>query len=138
IRTQAEQVVRNVLGNGVKFTGAAAAPAIDVRAEDRGDVVEWAVRDNGIGIDPPYHAKIFEVFQQLDDIDTEGTGVALALVKKIVESNGGRGSVGSEKGRGARVSFSRPEAPGPVPPACRFSAPTPWSAPQPADRGRRH
>ena len=111
IPTQVEQVVRNLVSNAVKFLGATPAPAIAIEAVDRGDgMIECAVRDNGIGIDPAWHAKIFEIFGRLHDVDAEGTGVGLALVKKIVESNGGRVWVESAKGQGATFRFTWPRA----------------------------
>ncbi len=64
--------------------------------------MQICVKDNGIGIDPKYHEKIFETFNRLDPRSTEGTGVGLALVKKIVEGLGGRVWVESEQGKGAK------------------------------------
>jgi signal transduction histidine kinase len=109
--THVEQVFRNLIDNAVKFAGDAGAPAIDVTAVDRGPMVECAVRDNGIGVDPAYHAKLFEIFHRLDDTATEGTGVGLALVKKIVELNGGSVWVESAKGCGATFRFTWPRPP---------------------------
>jgi signal transduction histidine kinase len=74
-------------------------------------MVECAVRDNGIGIDPVYHPKLFEIFYRLEDSGPEGTGVGLALVKKIVEFNGGRVWVESVKGEGATFRFTWPKPP---------------------------
>jgi signal transduction histidine kinase len=108
IPSQLEQVFRNLIGNAVKFMGDTTAPAIEVRACGHGDMVECAVHDNGIGIDPAYHTKIFEMFQRLGDVPAEGTGVGLALVQKIVESNGGRIRVESAPGQGARFTFTWP------------------------------
>jgi signal transduction histidine kinase len=110
-QTHVEQVFRNLIGNAVKFVGNTAGPAIDVTAVDRGSMVECAVRDNGIGIDPVYHPKLFEIFYRLEDSGPEGTGVGLALVKKIVEFNGGRVWVESVKGEGATFRFTWPKAP---------------------------
>ncbi len=65
------------------------------------------VRDNGIGIDPQYHDKVFGLFERLDPEGSEGTGIGLALVKRIVEVHGGRIRVESDgKGRGSTFCFT--------------------------------
>ncbi len=109
IRTQIEQVMRNLIGNAVKYLGDTAAGRVEVAAADRGAFVECQVRDNGIGIDPAYHERIFEVFQRLKEVEAEGTGVGLTIAMKIIQTNGGRIWVESEKGRGATFRFTWPK-----------------------------
>jgi len=109
IRTQIEQVMANLLGNAIKYLGATSSPLIEIGARDEGETVECYVRDNGIGIDPAYHEKIFEIFQRLKETEAEGTGVGLAIVKKIIEGVGGRTWVESAKGQGATFYFTWPK-----------------------------
>ena len=69
------------------------------------------MRDDGIGIDPIHHARLFEIFHRVGDSEVEDTGVGLALVKKIVEFNGGAVWVESAKGDGATFRFTWPRGP---------------------------
>ena len=85
-------------------------PALGVGYYPQEDYHTFYVRDNGIGIDEEYHEKIFHIYQRLDDIKTEGNGVGLAIVKKIVESFGGKVWVNSAKGRGTTMYFALPKA----------------------------
>jgi len=110
IRTQVEQVFSNLIGNAVKYLGAPAEPLIEIGRMGSDASVEYYVRDNGVGIDPAYHAKIFEPFQRLKDVEAEGTGLGLAIVKKIVEAAGGRLRVESARGAGSTFFFTWPEA----------------------------
>jgi PAS domain S-box-containing protein len=112
VRSQIEQVMRNLLGNAVKYLGDTETPLIEVGARDAGSFVECHVKDNGIGIDPAYHGKVFEIFHRLQDVPAEGTGVGLAIVKKIVENAGGRIWIESVKGHGATFHFTWPVKPG--------------------------
>jgi signal transduction histidine kinase len=107
-RVHMEEVFRNLISNAVKYLGPAAEPAIDVGAKDHGDHVEVRVRDNGIGIDAAYHTRIFDAFQRLKDVNVEGSGVGLAIVKKIVETAGGRIWVESTRGEGSTFTFTWP------------------------------
>jgi len=111
IRTHIEQVMGNLLGNAVKYLGDAVEASVEVGAVDRGALVECYVRDNGIGIDPAYHERIFEVFQRLQEVEVDGTGVGLAIVRKIVQASGGRIWVESAKGQGATFRFTWPKGP---------------------------
>ena len=110
IRVHLEQVFANIVGNAVKYIGETTTdPRVEIRAEDDGGrFVEFSVHDNGIGIDPAYHARIFELFQRLRDVEAEGTGVGLALVKKIIDTVGGRIWVESTPGEGATFRFTWP------------------------------
>jgi len=108
VRVEMEQVVRNLLTNAVKYMGDTETPAIEVSAVTRGATVEIAVRDSGIGIDPAYHERIFEIFQRLKQIPADGTGVGLAIVKKIVERAGGRIWIESAAGEGSTFRFTWP------------------------------
>jgi GAF domain-containing protein len=106
IPTQVEQVLSNLIGNAIKYMGDTAEPAIEIgRVEQQGGV-EYFVRDNGIGIDPAYHDRIFQAFQRLKDVEVEGSGVGLAIVKKIIESAGGKLRVESRAGEGSTFFFT--------------------------------
>jgi signal transduction histidine kinase len=112
VRSQLEQVTRNLLGNAAKYMGDTPRPLVEVGVLERGALLECYVRDNGIGIDPRYHDKVFEIFQRLQDVEVEGTGVGLAIVKKIVEGVGGRIWVESDPGKGSTFRFTWPAGPG--------------------------
>ncbi len=103
------EVLVSLLDNAVKFLGDAAPPRIEVgqRRQDGETVV--LVRDNGIGIDPRYHQKVFDLFDRLDP-SVEGTGVGLTLVQRIIELHGGRIWVESEgSGLGSTFCFTLPQ-----------------------------
>jgi PAS domain S-box-containing protein len=104
--TQLEQVFMNLLGNALKFRGPRPA-VIDVTAARQGRYWTFAIRDNGIGIAPEYYDRIFVIFQRLHARDEySGTGVGLAICKKIVERHGGRIWVESGLGEGTTFSFT--------------------------------
>jgi hypothetical protein len=98
------EVFTELLGNALKFLDVQ-TPEVEIGAERRGpDVLSW-VRDNGPGIAPAYHQKIFQPLHQLDP-SAEGTGIGLALVSRVVERHGGRVWVESE-GRGGTTVWLR-------------------------------
>lgn len=101
-----EQVFMNLLNNAIKYLQSS-APKIKVSVTDVGKYYQFAVQDNGLGIAPEFHNKIWGIFQRLEARDkVEGTGVGLSIVKKIVESRGGRVWVESELGAGATFYFT--------------------------------
>jgi signal transduction histidine kinase len=102
-RATLEQALANLVSNGLKFVAPGARPEIDVRtAATNGSVRLW-VEDNGIGIDPAYHRRIFSVFERLHTPEQyAGTGIGLAIVRKAVERMGGAVGVESAPGRGSR------------------------------------
>ncbi|HYF65314.1 MAG TPA: ATP-binding protein [Herpetosiphonaceae bacterium] len=105
------QVFANLISNAIKHHPGPEA-AIAITAAERDGWVEFAVRDNGAGIDPQYHERIFGIFQTLASRDqVEGSGLGLALVKKIVESQGGTIRVESAEGQGSTFSFTWPRGP---------------------------
>ncbi len=101
-------VLQNLIDNAAKFAGGQAHPQIEIgqRGEEGGKPIFY-VKDNGIGIAPKHHEQIFGLFNKLDP-NIEGTGVGLALVKRIVELHGGRIWVESEAGRGTVFYFTLP------------------------------
>jgi signal transduction histidine kinase len=110
-RLRLGQVFMNLISNAMKHARAAGiVPHVKVAARDAGRFVEFSVSDNGPGIAPEYHDRIFVIFQTLAPRDkVEGTGVGLALVKKIVESAGGAIRVESAEGSGATFYFTWPK-----------------------------
>ena len=112
-RVRIQQIFLNLIGNAIKHRGDGTRPLrIDVSSRDVGDSYEFTVADDGPGIPPEYHDRIFVIFQTLVARDkVEGTGVGLALVKKIVENHGGAIRVESAPGAGARFIFTWPKKP---------------------------
>ncbi len=102
------EVLQNLIDNAAKFMGDEPRPRIEIGARREGTQNVFFIRDNGTGIDPRYHQKIFGLFERLDAA-TEGTGIGLALVKRIVEVHGGRIWVESDLGRGATFFFTLPQ-----------------------------
>ncbi len=107
-RVQLEQVFMNLIGNGLKFHGDS-PPRVHVAAEQVGDRWHVTVRDNGIGIAPGHHGRIFQMFQRLHRREEyRGTGIGLAIVLKVVRRHGGTISLESQLGEGTTFTLSLP------------------------------
>jgi len=108
---QLRQVFQNLISNALKFRKPDVPVEIHISAEQLKDKVEFSVADNGIGIEPQYFEKIFVIFQRLHAMDKyEGTGIGLAIVKRIIDRHGGRIWVESEPGKGSTFHFTIPAA----------------------------
>ncbi len=111
------QVFQNLIGNAIKYR-AAQPLQIRVSAAPEGAAWLFAIADNGIGIAPRYHQTIFDLFKRLHGREYSGTGIGLALCKKIIEKHQGRIWVESEAGQGATFKFALPKMK--IPPVVRI------------------
>lgn len=103
------EVWQNLIENAIKYRGDQPQPRIDIGATTEANEITFFVRDNGIGIDPKFHDKVFGLFERLDNGGIEGTGVGLALVKRVVEVHGGRIWLESAgKNQGSAFFFALP------------------------------
>jgi PAS domain S-box-containing protein len=108
-RSQLVQLMQNLIGNGLKYHGDK-APAVYVSALRNGNEWVFSVRDNGIGIEPKYYDRIFEIFKRLhDQKEYPGTGIGLAVCRRVVTRHGGRIWLESEAGSGSTFHFTLPE-----------------------------
>jgi light-regulated signal transduction histidine kinase (bacteriophytochrome) len=101
------QIFQNLIGNSIKYRGEAAL-SIHISAMRTSEGWLFSVSDNGIGIDPAYAELVFGMFKRLHGQEIPGTGIGLALCKKVVERHGGRIWVESEAGRGSVFKFTIP------------------------------
>jgi light-regulated signal transduction histidine kinase (bacteriophytochrome) len=105
---QLVQLLQNLIGNGIKYRDSK-PPVVQVSCKQEGGNWLFSVRDNGIGIDSQYADRVFAIFQRLHGRDEyPGSGIGLAICKKIVERHGGRIWVESELGKGATFYFTVP------------------------------
>jgi signal transduction histidine kinase len=103
-------LLQNLIGNALKFQDGSKTPEITVLARKEGKVWRFDVADNGIGIDPVFHERIFQVFQRLHSFDDYiGTGIGLSTCRKFVRLCGGDIHVRSKPGEGSVFSFTLPE-----------------------------
>jgi signal transduction histidine kinase len=115
--TQFTQLLQNLVGNAIKFHGES-RPEVHVSAEAKDSEWVFSVRDNGIGIDPQYFDRIFTIFQRLHTRRAyPGSGIGLAICKKIVTLHGGKIWVESTAGKGSSFHFTYPRQLAPPPPA---------------------
>jgi len=106
--TRMREVYQNLIENAIKYMGEQQAPRIRVGAEVKDDMLHCFVSDNGIGIEDKFQEQIFGLFQRLSN-DNSGTGIGLALVKRIIEVHGGKAWVESEGlGKGTSIWFALP------------------------------
>jgi light-regulated signal transduction histidine kinase (bacteriophytochrome) len=107
--SQMIQLLQNLVGNALKFHGPR-CPEVRIGAQRRENGWEFTVKDNGIGIEPQYFDRIFLIFQRLHTrTQYKGTGIGLAVCKKIVERHGGKIWVDSRSGEGSTFHFTIPD-----------------------------
>jgi light-regulated signal transduction histidine kinase (bacteriophytochrome) len=110
---QLDQLFQNLFDNALKYGRSGAPPEVQVsaqRASNEPGLWEFTVRDNGLGLDMVYADRIFEIFQRLhQNAEHEGTGIGLAICKRIVERHGGQIRVDSAPGQGTSFRFTLPE-----------------------------
>jgi signal transduction histidine kinase/DNA-binding LacI/PurR family transcriptional regulator len=111
-RQRLVEVIQNLVDNAAKFMGPQPTPLIEIGTSGMKDGMPVIhIRDNGVGIAPEFHERIFGLFNRLDPT-VEGTGIGLTLVRRIIEFHGGRIWVESEAGKGAKFLFTLPQAQG--------------------------
>jgi len=102
------RLMQNLIGNGIKYCNT--KPHIEITCEDQDDAYLFAVKDNGIGMKPDYHEKIFEIFERLHGKNEyKGTGIGLAICKRIIDGAGGKIWVESAEGKGSIFKFTIPK-----------------------------
>lgn len=103
------QALRNLISNAVKFSQARSGPEIWIGVKETGRESTYYVRDNGVGFDARYGARLFGAFQRLhSEREFEGTGLGLTIVKSVIEKHGGRVWAESSLGAGATFHFKLP------------------------------
>jgi hypothetical protein len=110
-KVQLTQLFQNLIANAIKFHREDEAPRVHISASRSENAKAWrfSIRDNGIGIAPAYHERVFEIFERLHTREEyPGTGIGLAICRKIVERHGGRIWVRSEPGKGSTFHFTIP------------------------------
>ena len=105
--TQMVQLWQNLISNAVKFRKPEVRPKVHVSSEQKPSEWIFSIRDNGIGIEPQYYDRIFDIFQRLQS-DYEGTGIGLAVCKKIIDFHKGRIWIESDPGQGTTFYFTIP------------------------------
>lgn len=106
---QLRQLLQNLLQNAVKYRAPNRPPRVHIRADESSDGWVFSISDNGIGVDPDHHERIFELFSR-GHVGYDGVGIGLALCQRIVERHGGSIWVESEPEQGATFSFTLPKA----------------------------
>jgi signal transduction histidine kinase len=104
-----KQVVANLISNALKFSAGAAVPTVHVESKIENDNVVYTFSDNGIGFDDNIKDKIFGIFYRSSQAkDYKGTGIGLAIVKKIIDKHGGKITAQGTPGKGAAFTFTLP------------------------------
>ena len=106
--THVYQVMQNLITNAVKYARPDVPPSVHINAKTEGQQALFGVTDNGMGIDPKFHRRIFELFERLHGSNIPGTGIGLAICKRIVEHYGGRIWLESSPGQGSVFYFTLP------------------------------
>ncbi|RYY26600.1 MAG: PAS domain S-box protein [Chitinophagaceae bacterium] len=109
-KTPFRQVFQNLLSNAIKYRKPDRVPSIEISASENESDWQFIVKDNGIGISKEYHERIFVIFQRLHNRDEySGTGIGLAIVKKIINNLGGSIWIDSDEGKGTSINFTIPK-----------------------------
>ena len=103
-----QQVLLNLITNAIKYNDKGDDGTIEIRSEDLGDQIRISVVDNGMGIAPRYHERVFQMYQRLSPREIEGSGMGLAIVRKQVEYHGGCMTLDSTLGNGCTFAFTWP------------------------------